>query len=140
MGPCWTVADTCTARLRGDWFFLCPHCPSGRISGLRGAWVAFVGSWSGRNRFFIGRVREGYNVALIMLYLSELSRLAHRHSWECPPWARSQALLVQLPMPELVQVLVQVVVLVQVLVHVPMPELLLDLVQMKASDQPQRPP
>jgi hypothetical protein len=30
--------------------------------------------------------------------------------------------------------------LVQVLVHVPMPELVLDLVQTKASDQPQRPP
>ncbi|CAL8326293.1 unnamed protein product [Boreogadus saida] len=30
------------ARLNGDWllFRLCPHCPSGRISGLRGAWVA----------------------------------------------------------------------------------------------------
>jgi hypothetical protein len=30
--------------------------------------------------------------------------------------------------------------LVQVLVHVPMPELVLDLVQVKASGQPRRPP
>ena len=36
MGPCWlevAVADACTARLRGDWFSLCLHRPSGRISG-----------------------------------------------------------------------------------------------------------
>ena len=45
MGPCWlevAVVDACAARLRGDWFLfhLCPHRPSGHISGLRGSQVA----------------------------------------------------------------------------------------------------
>ena len=36
------MADAYAARLRGDWFLfrLCPHRPSGRFSGLRGARVA----------------------------------------------------------------------------------------------------